>query len=114
MRRGFQPPAGCVTKPTNFHSISGRSNLREMCDRIFVLIGRSGFWVYVRSGFLVYVRSDFWFMCDRIFGLWPIEFERNVRSNFCGWAIEFERNVRSNFCGWAIGFERNVRSNSIC
>ncbi|MEG3985250.1 hypothetical protein QUA08_31340, partial [Microcoleus sp. T3B2] len=49
MRRGFQPPAGCVTKQTNFQSVSGRSNLREMCDRIF--------------------------------GLWPIDFERNVRSS---------------------------------
>ncbi|WP_150111556.1 hypothetical protein [Oscillatoria nigro-viridis] len=66
MRRGFQPPAGCVTKQTNFHSVSGRSNLREMCDRVFG------------------------FMCDRVFGGWAIgffvdraiEFERNVRSGF--------------------------------
>ncbi|MEG3834989.1 MULTISPECIES: hypothetical protein [unclassified Microcoleus] len=57
MRRGFQPPAGCVTKQTNFHSVSGRSNLREMCDRIF------GLWAI---DFLGNGRSSFWLMGDRI------------------------------------------------
>ncbi|MEG5035657.1 hypothetical protein [Microcoleus sp. AT3-D2] len=65
MRRGFQPPAGCVTKQTNFQSVSGRSNLREMCDRVFVLIGAIGFLALWAIGFFV----------DR-----AIEFERNVRS----------------------------------
>ncbi|MEG4107284.1 hypothetical protein [Microcoleus sp. S13_C5] len=67
-----------------------RSGDREMCDRVFVLIGaigffglcaigffvdraiefernvRSGFWVYVRSDFWVYGRSGFLWMGDRI------------------------------------------------
>ncbi|MEZ2231467.1 hypothetical protein [Microcoleus sp.] len=60
MRRGFQPPADCATKQTNFRSVSGRSNLRERCDRIFGWMGDRIFW------FL----GDriFWFLGDRIFG----------------------------------------------
>jgi len=47
--------------------VDGRSNLREMCDRVFVLIGAIGF-----------------------LGFWAIEFERNVRSGFwVDWAIGF-------------------------
>ncbi|MEG3969700.1 hypothetical protein QUA00_19065 [Microcoleus sp. T2B6] len=52
MRRGFQPPAGCVTKQTNFQSVSGRSNVREMCDRIFVLIAAIEFLGFWAIGFL--------------------------------------------------------------
>ncbi|MEG4440469.1 hypothetical protein QUB49_01575 [Microcoleus sp. AT9_B4] len=65
MRRGFQPPAGCVTKQTNFQSVSGRSNLREMCDRIFGFMGDRVFGLWA-IGFLVYVRSHFWETGDRI------------------------------------------------
>ncbi|XZN94973.1 MAG: hypothetical protein ACM65K_19150 [Microcoleus sp.] len=60
MRRGFQPPADCATKQTNFRSVSGRSNLREMCDRVFCGWGRSGFlWMGDRI---------FGWMGDRVFG----------------------------------------------
>ena len=73
MRRGFQPPAGCVTKQTNFQSVSARSNLREMCDQVF------GFMCDRVFGFMC--DRLFGFMCDRIFVLiGAIEFEINVRS----------------------------------
>ncbi|MEK0179139.1 hypothetical protein [Microcoleus anatoxicus] len=67
MRRGFQPPADCATKQTNFRSVSGRSNLREMYDRVFWMDVRSHFWVDGRSVFLVDGRSGF-------LGGWAIAF----------------------------------------
>ncbi|MEG4042867.1 hypothetical protein [Microcoleus sp. S11D4] len=39
MRRGFQPPADCATKQTNFRSVSGRSGFLWMGDRTFGLMG---------------------------------------------------------------------------
>ncbi|MEG4215579.1 hypothetical protein QUA27_26205 [Microcoleus sp. Pol14C6] len=79
--RGFNRRGFWVSTAGFF--VDGRSNLREMCDRVFGFIGAIGFFV---DG--------------------AIEFERNVRSGFwVYWAIEFERNVRSGFwVYWAIGF----------
>ncbi|MEG4059219.1 MULTISPECIES: hypothetical protein [unclassified Microcoleus] len=57
-----------------------KSSTREggfcLCSRGF---NRRGFWVST-AGFFVDGRSGFWWICDRV---------------FCGWAIEFERNVRA-------------------
>ncbi|MCC3460060.1 MAG: hypothetical protein JGK26_09765 [Microcoleus sp. PH2017_27_LUM_O_A] len=94
MRRGFEPPADCATKQTNFQSVSGRSNLREMCDRVFCGWGRSGFlWM-----------GDGWSPATlRVFCGWAIDFWETGDRVFCGWAMD-GAPLRYGFLGgWAIG-----------
>ncbi|MEG4005555.1 hypothetical protein QUA41_08310 [Microcoleus sp. Pol11C1] len=63
--------------------VDGRSNLREMCDRIFVLIGTIGFLGLWAIGFFV----------DR-----AIDFERNVTSGF----LLIGRSILRGMCDRAI------------